>query len=45
MVEHTARRVKINVCSVLVGKAKGKTLFGKQSYEGEDNIEMDLKEI
>jgi len=45
MVEHIARRVKINMFSVLVGKAKRKTLFGKQSYEGEDNIEMDLNEI
>jgi hypothetical protein len=34
MVEDIARRVKINVCSVLVWKAKGKTLFRKKSYEG-----------
>jgi hypothetical protein len=33
------------VCIVLVGKAKGKRMFGKHMYEGEDNLEMDLTEI
>jgi hypothetical protein len=31
--EHVARTVKINVCSVLVGKAKGKRMFGKHGCE------------
>jgi len=33
MAKHTARTVKINVCSVLVAKAKGKRLFGSHGYE------------
>jgi len=33
MVEHVTRTVKVNLCNVLVGKAKGKTLFGQQSYK------------
>ena len=33
MAEHVARTVKINVCNVLVGKAKGWSLFGKYVKE------------
>jgi hypothetical protein len=33
MAEHVARTVKINVCSVLVGKGTGKRLFGKNGRE------------
>jgi hypothetical protein len=35
-----ARTVKINVCSVLVGKGTGKRLFGKNGREWEDDIEV-----
>ena len=37
--------VKINVCNILVGEAKGKRIFGKHRYEGEENIESYLTEI
>ena len=33
MAEHVARTVQLNVCSVLVGKVKGKRLFGSHRYE------------
>jgi len=33
MAKHVTRTVKINVCSVLVGEAKTKRLFGKHGYE------------
>ena len=42
--EHVVRTVKINVCNVLVGEAKGKRQFGKHGYEWENNIKMDLQE-
>ena len=45
MAEHVARRVKLNVYRIMVGKVKGKKLFGTHRYEGEENIEMDLNEI
>jgi len=45
MAEHVSRRVKINVYRILVGKAKGKRLFGRHRYEGQKNIQMDLKEV
>ena len=44
-VEKLTPTVGINVCIILVGKAKGKRLSGKHRYEGEDNIQIDLKEI
>jgi hypothetical protein len=44
-VEQVALTLAINVCRILVGNAKGERLFGKHRYEGEDNIEIDLKEI
>ena len=45
MAEHVTRRVKLNVYRIMVGKVKGKRLFGIHRYEGVENIEMDLKEI
>ena len=45
MAKHVARRVKLNVYRIMVGKDKGKRLFGTRRYEGVENIEMDLNEI
>jgi hypothetical protein len=33
----------MNVCSILVGEAKRKRMFGKHRYEFEDNTEKVLK--
>jgi hypothetical protein len=45
MAVQVASTMKVNVSSVLVGKAKGKRRFWNRGYEWEDNIEMDLIEI
>ena len=36
MAVQVASTLKINVCSILVGEAKGKRMFGKHKYEVED---------
>jgi hypothetical protein len=45
IVEKVARRVEIHVCRILVGEAKGKRLFEKHRYEGEDNDQNDIQEV
>jgi hypothetical protein len=43
---HVARMgEKSGVYRVLVGKPKGKRLFGRPSCRWEDNIKMDLQEV